>query len=470
MEKTELLRVLYRWNPWWEGRPPAVPEFRRDALVSLKNELEENKITALIGPRQTGKTTLMLQLIKDLLEQGTAPQKILYLLIEDVRDALEEKKLSLRDILQTHSEEILHQPLGEGKRYVFWDEIHVYRDWSRSLKVLFDQNIPVKFIISGSASTDLLKGASESLVGRIAPTILLPMRFNEVARFELNKDFHLNGMREIQQTLRSSLEESLGARDPRPFFSVCQEVEKKIIPVEERLRIILQRYLTTGGFPEIVVNRLEFDQAFRRLRDYTDLVLQKDFVRFFGIRDPKSMERILRMIAKNTSRILVERNLAQDLGISVNTVRNYLEFLEDTFLVMSARIYAASLARQIRRPEKFYIVDTGLGNTLVGYGEEDKGNLAETIVCTHLQSLSYEKGWPQEICYWREKEKFEVDLIWEVRGKVLPIEVKYRRAKRLTGINEFLTRYATWGMVISEELRLEGNQIFVPLHLFLLLG
>lgn len=469
MERAELLRVLYRWNPWWVGRPPAVPEFRRDALFSLEKELKEDKITALIGPRQTGKTTLMLQLIEDLLKEGIAPERILYLLVEDVQDALAEKYLTFRDILQVHTEEILRKPLSEGKRYVFLDEIHIYEEWSRSLKILFDQRLPIKFVVSGSASTDILKGASESLVGRMLLTVLLPMRFGEVVRFELEEDFEANGIGGMQRQLREALEEGLRTEDPRPFFEACRETEKKLIPSEERLRIVLQNYLTLGGYPEIVVHRMEVDQAFRRMRDYADLVLQKDFVRFFGVRDTRSTERMLRLIAKNTSKILVERNLAKDIGISLNTVRNHLRFLEDAFLVLSAKVHAESYARKVRRPEKFYIVDPGLGNTLVGYGEKDKGSLAETVVCVHLQSLSREKGWPSELCYWREKEKFEVDIVWRARGRLLPIEVKYRRARGLAGLDEFCSRYKTWGMVVAEDLRLKGNRVWVPLHLFLLL-
>ena len=295
------------------------------------------------------------------------------------------------------------------------------------------------------------------------------MRFNEVVRFELSDNNEYNGIANLPQQLRNSLEESLMTNNPHLFFNVIKQVEKQTISIEARLRIILQRYLLLGGYPEIVLNKIEHDQAFRRMRDYADLVLQKDFVRFFGIRDSKSMERIIRLIAKNTSNILVERNLAKNLSIATNTVRNYLMFLEDTFLIMSAKLFTVSFARQMRQPEKYYIVDPGLGNALVGYGDEDRGFLAETIVCTHLQSFSYEKGWISNIYYWREKEKFEVDIIWEAKGKILPIEVKYRRAKKITGLKEFIGRSKTWGIVVSEELKIENNVLFIPPHLLLLL-
>ncbi|GAG70719.1 unnamed protein product, partial [marine sediment metagenome] len=70
MERPELLRIFHRWNPWWEGISPRIPDFRRNAFVPLRKELGENKVTAIIGPRQTGKTTLMLQTITYMIKKG----------------------------------------------------------------------------------------------------------------------------------------------------------------------------------------------------------------------------------------------------------------------------------------------------------------------------------------------------------------------------------------------------------------
>lgn len=470
MERPELLRIFHRWNPWWEGISPRIPHFRRNAFVPLQKELGENKVTAIIGPRQTGKTTLMLQTITYMIKKGENPRSILYLPIDDVRDALEEKRLDLREILTAHSEEILRKPLSESKKYIFFDEIQVCPDWSRILKILFDQKLPVKFLISGSTSSDLLKGASESLAGRISLTILPPLRYGEVVRLRLKGKYEKRGFSEARQKLGQSLQESIEKIEPLIFFNQCQQIEKLLIPVEDRMNIILQEYLERGGYPEIVATEMDSMDAIRRLRDYIDLVIQKDFVSFFHIRDPKTMDRIIRLIARHTSNIFVERTLARELGIAINTVRNYLGFLEDTYLIYLTRSYAKSYARMMRRPEKLYIIDPGLGNALVGYGEEDKGNLAETVVCSHLQSFSNRNGWKSQLFYWREKERWEVDLIWETRGKILPIEVKYRRPTALSGLDKFITDHNCWGIVISDRLKLEKNRIYVPLYLFLLLG
>ncbi|TET42804.1 MAG: DUF4143 domain-containing protein [Elusimicrobia bacterium] len=92
------------------------------------------------------------------------------------------------------------------------------------------------------------------------------------------------------------------------------------------------------------------------------------------------------------------------------------------------------------------------------------------MVCSHLQSFSDRNGWKSQLFYWREKERWEVDLIWETRGKILPIEVKYRRPTALSGLDKFITDHNCWGIVISDRLKLEKNRIYVPLYLFLLLG
>jgi predicted AAA+ superfamily ATPase len=470
MERAELLRILYRWNPWWEGRRPLLPSFKRRIFGQLEKELTKNKITAIIGPRQTGKTTLILQAIDGMLEKGISPREILYLLMDDLSDAFEQKKVTLREIIEVYSEEVLRLPVNETKKFIFFDEIQIYPRWAMELKVIFEQKLPLKIIISGSASTGILKGASESLVGRLNLISLLSLEFKEILECHLKKEYEEHRLEKKTQNLVEAFKDSLGRSRPDTFFKEAKELEKAMIPIEEKIRILLSEYQEKGGYPEVAIQKLDRYEAFSRLRDYVNLVFHKDFVKFFNIRDAKSLERIFKIICKNTSCIMVERNLAKDLAISINTVRNYLGFLEDTFLVGATKIFASSYAKRLRCPEKFYILDIGIGNAIVGYSQYEKGNLMETLVYRHLWELSERERGSLDISYWRKNNKFEVDLVIELRGGILPMEVKSGQAKDVKGLREFLVQYKGWGIIISERLFLKDNIVHLPLPLFLMLG
>jgi len=464
MEKSRVLKILYRWNPWWTGEMPPIPEFKRDDFYNLLQETKEKKITAVVGPRQTGKTTIMYQMIDHLIKKEDR-KRILYLPMDDVVNEFS-KEISVREILEIYSLEVLREPFSKGKKFVFLDEIQYHKKWSNELKTIFDLKYDIKFFISGSSSTDILKGSSESLVGRISTSIILPMRFVEAVKSKIPEWRERIDKNSIE--LRESLKKSIETNDLEIFYRKCKSIYNKIIPIEEQLKIMLKNYFELGGYPEIVISNIDRYKSLSMLRNYITLVFHKDFVNFFGIRDAKSMERIFGTIAKNTSGILSERNIASDMGISINTTRNYLRFLEDTFLINRAKIYSKSYAKQVRRAEKYYVTDTGIGNSIAFYEERDMEKVAETVVHNHTMNLSYYFSLNRDVCYWREK--YEVDIVLKIHDKIIPIEVKYGKPGEIKGMDNLLARYPSpFGVVVSEELKMQDGKVFVPIYLFLLM-
>ncbi|NQT23691.1 MAG: ATP-binding protein [Candidatus Omnitrophica bacterium] len=468
MDRIKLSQILYRWNPWWEGKKPVMPEFKRSEYFHIQKEISNKKISVITGPRQTGKTTLMYQLIAGIIDGGTKPSQVLYLLLDDFIDEIEKGNLTLREILEVWSEDILKERLTEGKKIVFFDEIQVYKKWSRELKSLISQNYPIKFIASGSSSVDILERTSESLAGRISRTIIMPLKFNEILRFYVNNDIWTEKIKPLTVSLTKCLLKGLSENKPDIFFREMSKAYKALLPIEDIIRIHFNKYFKKGGYPEIALQDLDRFQSFSRLKNYIDSVIHKDFVNFFKVRDTKTLERILKLVSKNTSQIIVERGLAKDLGASVNTIRNHLGFLESAFLVMGSSIHSKSYAKKIRRPEKLYIIDIGLGDVLAGYDDSDNGKIAETIVHNHLEFIALSNPIFQfELTYWKNNR--EIDIILTHKSKSLPIEVKYGKARNIEAVKDFTEKYNTWGIVISDELKQEGRIIFVPIHLILLL-
>lgn len=185
----EVLRILYQHNPWWTGRTiPAVKikPFRRRDYYKIKDRLNDNKILALVGPRQVGKTTLIYQLIQDLLPRIN-PKEIFFLSLDD--PFLSTAPINFGKIFELYATNIIKQPLNELKNrsYVLLDEVQSVRNWEVMLKRFYDLGYNLKFIVTGSSSASIIDGASEALVGRIHPQIVFPMKFIEYLRFKEDK-------------------------------------------------------------------------------------------------------------------------------------------------------------------------------------------------------------------------------------------------------------------------------------------
>jgi hypothetical protein len=128
-ETGEIVRVLYTHNPWWQtGKVPRqlAPDFKRRDFYLLKEQMETKEITGIVGARRVGKTTLMYQLIEDLLE-SIPPKKILYVKVDD--PYLSPTIESLRNIFDIYAINILSEPLETTELiYVMLDEIQSVED------------------------------------------------------------------------------------------------------------------------------------------------------------------------------------------------------------------------------------------------------------------------------------------------------------------------------------------------------
>ncbi|MBI4676706.1 MAG: ATP-binding protein [Elusimicrobia bacterium] len=411
-----------------------MPAFRRPLFAAVAAAMRSGKVQILAGPRQTGKTTILKQLAADLLSQGVAPARILYLPLDDFEDELSKGEMSLRAIIETFSEEIARTPLASGEKFVFLDEAHVHPGWAREAKILHDQDLPVRLVVSGSAATDLLAAAATHLAGRSVEHVALPLAFGELllARLE-GADLH--AAREAGARMSDAVVTALEG-DTETLSKVRDRALKGLAGLGPRLRADLSAYLRRGGFPEQALKGMSDQDADSRLHGVLDQMIRRDFVNFFHVRDTKTLERLIRILAQNTGRILSERRLASDVGAAINTVRNHVGFLERTFVVFPVRALQASAAAQARLPEKFYFLDPGLRNSLAGYGHDDRGQLLESVVHSHLMALLRSRRPAAAIHYWRRGGD-EVDLVAAEGPRLLGIEV-HSSGTGLRGLRRFL--------------------------------
>ena len=142
----EPLHYLQEVNEWWTSgsvNPVLLQKLHRDEFNELAELLESERITAVIGPRRVGKTTLIYQLIDHLLETGTKKEQILFASMDD--PLVKMMTDPLKTIIDEYLEKIVKKPIRDvEKLYIFIDEIHFLADWNLWLKRYFDLKYNIK--------------------------------------------------------------------------------------------------------------------------------------------------------------------------------------------------------------------------------------------------------------------------------------------------------------------------------------
>lgn len=360
--------ILYLFNPWWEGKSFFAGIAREKYLVTIKKNLKNPQALLLVGSRRVGKTVLLHQTIKYLLENGVKPERLIYL-------PLDHPSLAGRKILDLLEEiRILHGLKREEKLYLFLDEIQFFPNWEEEAKALVDFE-KVKLLISGSASTKILaKGTF--LTGRTLTLPIKPFDFGEFVSFSK------------------------------------QNVSKTETALKNNL---LKKYLQRGGYPEYVLNQnpLYFS-------DLITNVINKDIASLFPVKNTALLSQLLLLLADRTGFQTSLSKLGNILELTKDTVKDYLYYFSSTFLVSELGKFSTSRNATLYSPKKFYLSDTGLLFNLTG--KFNLGAAAENAVFQKLVSDSQKLGFyyedQKEVDFLSDGKAYEVkyelsDLGWE---------------------------------------------------------
>ncbi len=478
---TEILKILYSHNPWWSNRPiPAskLKDFKRRDYYKIIQQLESDVILAMIGARRVGKTTLLYQLIEELLDRINS-KNILFVNLDDpyLRISLE----NLDKIFTVYSTNILKKSFESSNEtiYIILDEIQSLKNWQNALKRWFDLGYKIKFIVTGSSSTGILEGSSESLVGRIKHQIVLPMKFLEYMRFKEQNDLE-QLVDSANRRLRESLKNSVVQRNPSIFFDELDNSSKLLLPHESELHVYLQEYLIKGGYPQnVAIDDLVV--CGDNLKQYLQLTLYKDIMKISQVREPKALEYLFLIIAKESSQIFNRTNVSQTLGVKRSTTLNtYINLLKTAYLVSEAEYYSKGAIKRARKETKAYVNDVGIRNVSASVFDEqvlvngtELGKIVETVTADHTKRLKFNlEHLNADIFYWSDGH--EVDLVIELFQVPLPIEVKYRdnvNSNDLKGLKKFKERFDPPVMIVitKNQLELHEEKVYVPLWLYLLM-
>src|SRR3989338_2689422 len=418
---------LDTYNPWWTDGETAfagLPEFHRDVFDDLYADIQRlPQMISVTGPRRVGKSTLLKQCIRKLIQEFGKEQahRIAYFTMDD--PALLLPHVDMDRFFEDLVAEFAKRAKG-GAVYLFLDEIQKFPRWELYLKKHYDLKTPVRFVVSGSASAPIFRKSRESLLGRIHDYQVLPFSFREYITFCANDS---NASKKLK-LFGNSIRLNRTARETVQILKafVHTEVEKS----NDRKVAVLEKFLFEGGFPEVwklpdILAKQEY-----LYQNQIERVIFEDLLVAAEFRKPEMLRRFYLGLLAEPGRGTNVTKLSKDIGITASTITTYFPLLEATDLVWRLHKYTGSRATAKAGNFKSYLVDLAVRNAVLKLTPErllaDEpvlGLYAENIVANHL------RRWPGlvELAYYRERNN-ELDFIVDLGATRIGIEVKYRAA------------------------------------------
>ena len=351
----------------------------------LESWIKKRQAILIKGPRQVGKTTLLLHL------KEKFKGKYISLERESVLKAFEENP----DLFVKRFK----------AKYLFIDEAQYSKKAGKIIKIIYDNYPEIKLFVTGSGSFDIKVPVGKYLVGRAVYFELLPLNFEEFLMWKA-KDL-VNLYREFK-------------KDVLEFINGKQVKPQKAF--ENEFKQLFEEFLIFGGFPEIVKEK---DERFKKelLENLYRIYLEKDVFFFLNVRHLEKFKELMKWLAFSLGSLLEISSITSDLKIDYKTVENYLNILINTYILRLIPPFHKNLVRELKKSKKIYFVDTGLRNAVLNNfssidARKDKGNLFENFILNELLFEGF------EIKYWRTTAKAEVDFVLNLDREVIPVEVK----------------------------------------------
>lgn len=345
---------------------------QRLLFKTLRDEVNNPKITVLTGSRQTGKTTALKNLLEEL-PNGR------YLSFDNISDLT----------LFTNNPDLFAEQYIDPYDQLFIDEFQYAPQGGKILKYLYDRlQKGKKLFISGSSGPDLAIHSLQFLTGRVSLIEAHPLSFAEFLSFK--------------------------------------DSEKKVLLTKERtsqdfeqISNYLAEYLCYGGYPGVVIS----ENKEMELENFINIYLLKEIREILNYKNHFEFDTLLRHLATRDSQLLNISNLAIDTGINRNKVKELLSILEKTYLLHQLRPYFSNKTKELIKSPKTYLADLGLKNILLRnfnpiHLRQDKGAILESFI---LNTLTQHGKLPH---FWNEANQHEMDFVLAENGRIIGIEVK----------------------------------------------
>lgn len=373
--------------------------FQPGDLPRLGSGFSDNEITVISGVRRCGKSTLLHEI------RSKNTEKDYYFNFDDER--LINFKVDDFQLLY----EVFIELFGKQTTYYF-DEIQNVAGWERFVRRLYDYKN--KVYVTGSNASMLSRELGTHLTGRYFQRELFPFSFTEYLKFR---------GRAIPQ---------------KPFFSTEEKVQ---------LHSDFLIYFRKGGFPAYLqTGNSQYLKSLYESILYRDVMVRNDLT------NEKEILELVYYLASNTSKLFSYNGLTKVIGVkNATTVKNYLGFLENTYLLFLVNKYDLSVKKQIHNPKKIYYIDLGIVRELGFHHSEDNGRLLENLVFIELKRRG------REVYY--HSQKHECDFVIKEKNQIVEaIQVSWSvynqpiREREINGLVEALTNYKLKeGLILTDD-------------------
>ena len=372
MDKQEIIEVLNEWNYWNKKLPETQPRKLYDDKIN--SFIQYDEIVVIKGIRRSGKSTLMLNAIKNLLLNGVDIKNILFVNLEDPRFI---NHLGV-ELLQTIKDAYIEYLDPDIKPYIFLDEIQNVPNWERWVNKEYELKLS-HIVLSGSNSSMLSSEIASNLSGRYISFDVYPLSFKEYLDF---KNIKINNKLDI--------------------------INNNITLNRE-----LESYIKYGAFPKLV----EYEQSSKKelLISYKDSILLKDIVSRYKLKEFKVLEDISAFLLANSGISQSITKLKNNFKISYDMANSYLEYLIKAYMVFEVCKFDYSLKKQNANDKKYYSIDLGLSNIFRVPNLQTRGSDLETIVFLELLRCGY------KVYYYKTSNGLECDFVVESENKIFQL-------------------------------------------------
>lgn len=372
---------------------------KRTIFDDTARHLDKEEITLITGSRQVGKTVLLHQLKDYLIKIKKVEPGLIFVFNLDIVQDYE----TLKD--QTDFIEYLKDRSKKKKIYVFVDEAQKIPEAASYFKGIYDSELKIKLILTGSASLELKAKLKESLAGRKRVFELTPFSFHE---FLLTHDEHL-GNSKIDNIKRLKLYE---------------------------------KYLVWGGYPRAVLAESDNDRL-AVLKEIYSSYVERDAINLFKIKNQTAFNRLVMLLAGQIGQLVRIEELTANLGIDRQTAERYILALEQSFIIRKLNPYYTNKRQEIIKSPKIYFADNGLRNLALGNFNSlpnriDKGNLLENNIYNRIYQIA-----PSKPHFWRTKQGAEVDFVIEKNNELIAVESKFNVKKPYltSGLRSLISKF-----------------------------
>ncbi len=406
---------------------------KRNLEGKILDFLSAPEIIAVVGARQSGKTTLINHIMGKL--NGAVAVSF-----ED-QSVLKMFEKNIDDFINIYV---------KGNKYLFIDEFQYAKSGGKILKYIFDTQ-KIKIIITGSSAIDLTIRAVKYLVGRVLIFNLYTFDFEEFLSAKDKNYFKIYKQYKRQVSEFNGVDMKIG-----------EIAHKKLLGYYEE-------YLIFGGYPRVVMEN-NYESKKELLRNIYNTYFLREVRDILGLIDDYKLGALINGLALQIGGLIEYEELSRLSGFSYPSLKKYLNFLEKTFICRLVKPFFRNKRTEIVKNPKVYFLDSGLRNAIADDFRKlneriDKGALLENGLAEGFIKHDYKFN------FWRDKKKNEIDFVLALGGgRTIAIESKsYLDDSGSASVNAFNKRYPNTDIYFSYQnaaKKLTDKKRIYPVYLF----